>query len=284
MMVDGIALRVMRVKNLIFLLVSWSLTSRFSERNLQMISIGLFCRIERRLICYLLLGLRWMSLLWLMLCVCILSYFLIYCCFRVFNWFRLAHLPHSVPQILINKTPINHINPDIILLGDADDIVHHLCKELRWDLPQPPSPSSTPLSSQSHLAPRPVNLKRLSAEVLDRWEPRRVGNSHVWLFDGAEGGRWVQQLQESFRVGAEDGDDAAARILEDAVSSSEPHAKKIRIGWEWTMRHFIIYKSMFGCARVGVVTNSTTLMRHVYLRLQPSQIIYDDRAIVLLII
>jgi len=25
----------------------------------------------------------------------------------------LGYLPHSVPQILINRTPINHINPDV---------------------------------------------------------------------------------------------------------------------------------------------------------------------------
>lgn len=24
-----------------------------------------------------------------------------------------AHLPHSVPQVLINKTPVRHINPDV---------------------------------------------------------------------------------------------------------------------------------------------------------------------------
>lgn len=27
----------------------------------------------------------------------------------------IAHLPHSVPQILINKTPVKHINPDVKL-------------------------------------------------------------------------------------------------------------------------------------------------------------------------
>ncbi|KAG5729043.1 hypothetical protein E4T56_gene4234, partial [Termitomyces sp. T112] len=49
----------------------------------------------------------------------------------------LSHLPHSVPQILINKTPIRHINPDIVLLGNADDIVQYLCDALGWELPPP---------------------------------------------------------------------------------------------------------------------------------------------------
>lgn len=132
-----------------------------------------------------------------------------------------SHLPHSVPQILINKTPVRHINPDIVLLGNADDIVHYLCKELGWDLPQPPSPSSTPVSSQSHLVPRPTNLKkRSSTKVWDQQEPTRVGNSHVWLFEGAEGGRWVQQLEESLQINTEE-------FLMDR--SSEPQTKRLRV-------------------------------------------------------
>ncbi|KAF8801346.1 SIR2-domain-containing protein [Phlegmacium glaucopus] len=111
----------------------------------------------------------------------------------------LSHLPHSLPQILINKTPIRHINPDIVLLGNADDIVLYLCHQLDWQLP-PPSESLQSTSNQStRLYPSRVNLrKRASAD--DRCEireiqPRRVGESHVWLFDGAEGGKWLQQLQ-----------------------------------------------------------------------------------------
>jgi len=137
-----------------------------------------------------------------------------------------SHLPHSIPQILINKTPVRHINPDIVLLGNADDIVHFLCNELGWDLPQPPSPSSTPVSSQSHLAPRPTNVKkRPSAEILECQAPTRVGDSHVWLFEGAEGGRWVQQLEESLQIKAED----ITQVSNDVVKNSEPQAKKPRV-------------------------------------------------------
>ena len=97
-----------------------------------------------------------------------------------------AHLPHSVPQILINKTPIRHINPDvspcdywvltivtdmsqIVLLGNADEIVMHLCRRLGWDLPDAPVPMSNQLE-----APRRNLKKRPSAEF--EIEPRRVGN------------------------------------------------------------------------------------------------------------
>jgi len=138
-----------------------------------------------------------------------------------------SHLPHSVPQILINKTPVRHINPDVVLLGNADDIVYFLCNELGWDLPQPPSPSSTPVSSQSHLAPRPANVKkRPSAEILECQTPTRVGDSHVWLFEGAEGGRWVRQLEESLRIKAEG---ITTRVSNDFVKNSQHQAKKLRV-------------------------------------------------------
>ncbi|KAI1793493.1 SIR2-domain-containing protein [Ganoderma leucocontextum] len=111
----------------------------------------------------------------------------------------ISHLPHSVPQVLINKTPVRHINPDVVLLGNADDVVLHLCHKLGWDLPERP-PASTPMSgagtrgiSNRLDAPRPNLKKRPSAEF--EIEPRRVGNSHVWLFEGAEGGKWLEEIE-----------------------------------------------------------------------------------------
>ncbi|KIK93698.1 hypothetical protein PAXRUDRAFT_499911 [Paxillus rubicundulus Ve08.2h10] len=104
----------------------------------------------------------------------------------------LSHFPHSVPQILINKTPIRHINPDIALLGNADDIVQHLCEHLRWNLP--PSSGMNNLNAST---PQGTNRKRTAGEMT-RTEPVRVGRSHVWLFDGAEGGKWVQDIEEKY--------------------------------------------------------------------------------------
>jgi len=103
----------------------------------------------------------------------------------------LCHLPHSVPQILINKTPVRHINPDIVLLGNADNIMAHLCSKLGWDLP--PATSETP--------PEFLQTKKRSASDLHALEePRRVGDSHVWLFDGAEGGEWLKTLERQTSV------------------------------------------------------------------------------------
>ncbi|EKM82003.1 hypothetical protein AGABI1DRAFT_126352 [Agaricus bisporus var. burnettii JB137-S8] len=110
----------------------------------------------------------------------------------------LDHIPHSVPQILINKTPIRHINPDIILLGDADAIILYLCEELGWEVPSPETNCAKATSSdsvdQSELLE--VNHKKRPLTVSDiHKRPTQVGNSYVWLFDGAEGGTWVQDLE-----------------------------------------------------------------------------------------
>ncbi|XP_063445298.1 NAD-dependent protein deacetylase sirtuin-1-like [Mytilus trossulus] len=42
-------------------------------------------------------------------------------------------LPEDVPQILINREPLKHLNFDVELLGDCDAIVEELCKHLNWD-------------------------------------------------------------------------------------------------------------------------------------------------------
>ncbi|KAJ2664001.1 NAD-dependent histone deacetylase sir2 [Coemansia sp. RSA 1200] len=46
----------------------------------------------------------------------------------------MSNLPHTVPQIVINKTPILHFNFDVQLLGNADDIVAYLAKRCGWEL------------------------------------------------------------------------------------------------------------------------------------------------------
>lgn len=41
--------------------------------------------------------------------------------------------PH-IPQIYISRTPVNHHNFDIDLLGDCDVVVAELCRRAGWDL------------------------------------------------------------------------------------------------------------------------------------------------------
>ncbi|TFK52026.1 SIR2-domain-containing protein [Heliocybe sulcata] len=130
----------------------------------------------------------------------------------------ITYLPHSIPQILINKTPIRHINPDIILLGNADDIIHHLCAKLNWALPAP-----------RQLEPLRANLrKRPSTETSpEPQEPRRVCDSHVWLFDGAEGGQWVADLEAQL-AGSPGSEEST--VSSEAPDEDEPReAKKPRL-------------------------------------------------------
>ncbi|KAG1780780.1 DHS-like NAD/FAD-binding domain-containing protein [Suillus placidus] len=132
----------------------------------------------------------------------------------------LSHLPHSVPQILINKTPVRHINPDIVLLGNADDIVQHLCEQLAWELP-PPVGKRLEVPSSA----RPA--KRTSGEMMGKTEPVRVAKSHVWLFEGAEGGKWVRDIEERF---LQENVKSESRTMQGRVPNEGPEAKKSRTG------------------------------------------------------
>ncbi|KAJ4479678.1 DHS-like NAD/FAD-binding domain-containing protein [Lentinula edodes] len=82
----------------------------------------------------------------------------------------------------------SHINPDIILLGNADDIVTHICAELGWDLPPPTSStSSSPSPFAGRMQPPRGNIKKRPSSGLDeeveegRQEPRRVDHRHVFV-------------------------------------------------------------------------------------------------------
>ncbi|KAK2824032.1 hypothetical protein Q5P01_021207 [Channa striata] len=45
-------------------------------------------------------------------------------------------IPHEVPQVLINREPLPHLNFDVELLGDCDVIVNELCHRLNGDFEQ----------------------------------------------------------------------------------------------------------------------------------------------------
>ncbi|KAJ2689432.1 NAD-dependent histone deacetylase sir2 [Coemansia spiralis] len=69
----------------------------------------------------------------------------------------IGHLPHTVPQIVINKTPIVHFNFDVQLLGDADDIVAYLASACGWTLSHSRIPGgSTDSAEYRQSAPAPV--------------------------------------------------------------------------------------------------------------------------------
>ncbi|KAI8882054.1 SIR2-domain-containing protein [Backusella circina FSU 941] len=61
----------------------------------------------------------------------------------------MSQIPHSVPQILINRTPITHMTFDMQLLGDSDIVVPELCRMLGWDLKHPKLPGGSVMSEEN---------------------------------------------------------------------------------------------------------------------------------------
>ncbi|BGP09149.1 NAD-dependent histone deacetylase sirtuin-1 [Rhodotorula toruloides] len=136
-----------------------------------------------------------------------------------------SHLPHSIPQILINRDPVPHQNFDVCLLGDGDTIVRWLCEELdkstvqdeagetkkeegekQWDLDSrvpvhvpehklPPPSSDTPLDDPAPSHPSLPATTPSTSSI----HPEQVGHSHVWLFPGANReSRWVQSVRVAY--------------------------------------------------------------------------------------
>ncbi|KAH9066902.1 SIR2-domain-containing protein [Lactarius vividus] len=124
----------------------------------------------------------------------------------------ITHIPHSVPQILINKTPVTHINPDIILLGDADSIIEHITEMLEWSLP--PAKAGQYLCGKS-----PLLTKRRSQERTGGI-PKRVADSHIWLFEGAEGGKWLLDFEAARLRAAQPSDPSQSGLSSSSLSTT----------------------------------------------------------------
>jgi len=122
--------------------------------------------------------------------------------------------------------PISYPFYQVLLLGNADDIVLHLCRKLGWDLPGLPSE----IRPQKPELPDRRSQKRPSEE-LGSQEPQRVGDSHVWLFEGAEGGQYVENLWDEYRDRAPIGDMKQVKDLcqfQDNAASNGFRSKKMR--------------------------------------------------------
>jgi len=106
-----------------------------------------------------------------------------------------------------------------VLLGNADDIVLHLSRKLGWDLPPYP-PTRTNLDAPTSIP----GLKKRPSGDLDSAEPQRVGKSHVWLFEGAEGGKWVEDLAQQAQETREPSmvDESSSSELDDPSYKSGP--------------------------------------------------------------
>ncbi|OZJ06245.1 hypothetical protein BZG36_00842 [Bifiguratus adelaidae] len=97
-------------------------------------------------------------------------------------------IPPDIPQILINRTPILHMQFDVQLLGDADAIVPEICRLLNWDLRHPKLPGGSSLSDERQALSRPNQSvdPESSASSTSQQSPlwEYVGQG-VYLFEGA---------------------------------------------------------------------------------------------------
>ncbi|KAL7878198.1 hypothetical protein SRHO_G00048410 [Serrasalmus rhombeus] len=77
-----------------------------------------------------------------------------------------SSLPHEVPQVLINREPLPHLNFDVELLGDCDVIVNELCHRLSGDFKQL-CYNSSPLNEISEKPPplTPFLLEQSQTEI-----------------------------------------------------------------------------------------------------------------------
>ena len=84
----------------------------------------------------------------------------------------MTQIPHTVPQIVINRTPITHMTFDVQLLGDCDVIIPELCRMLNWDLRHHKLPGGSALSEESRGDPNAPKI----------WKFHRNG---LYTFPGA---------------------------------------------------------------------------------------------------
>ncbi|SGY14936.1 BQ5605_C013g07172 [Microbotryum silenes-dioicae] len=100
-----------------------------------------------------------------------------------------SQLPHSVPQVLINRDPITHANFDVVLLGDGDTIVTHLCGRLG---------KAFELGDGIGMGGGGGG-GGVRAEGEGMEGPERVAESHVWLFKGSDReSRFVKMVRQAY--------------------------------------------------------------------------------------
>ncbi|KAF9583575.1 NAD-dependent histone deacetylase sir2 [Lunasporangiospora selenospora] len=88
-------------------------------------------------------------------------------------------LPSKVPQILINMTPITHMEFDVQLLGDCDTIVAELCRLANWELVHDklPGGSSNVVNMEGN-----ANLNGSGRGGREKWS---LVEPNTYLFKGA---------------------------------------------------------------------------------------------------
>lgn len=71
-------------------------------------------------------------------------------------------LPHEVPHIYISREPIRHVEFDIQLLGNCDDVVYELCRRAGWDLKHEMIPTTTGYTMDITPHPEFTHISRIA--------------------------------------------------------------------------------------------------------------------------
>ncbi|EAU90220.2 histone deacetylase [Coprinopsis cinerea okayama7 len=108
----------------------------------------------------------------------------------------LAEDRDKVDLLLVIGTSLK-VAPVADILCNADEIIVYLADELGWDLPPPVAQEANEGRPQLKRS-RGSFKRRLSTDSRILKMPERVGGSHIWLFDGAEGGKWLQEMRQTF--------------------------------------------------------------------------------------
>lgn len=168
-----------------------------------------------------------------------------------------SHLPHSIPQILINRDPVAHHNFDVCLLGDGDSVVKWLCDELAktdelvddgqdqngqqqhsWDLDKEVPVSAKPatnggassLGLDEEKPNSPAREPEANGSPPDATGPEQVGHSHVWLFPGANReSRWVESVRRAYGSDADEEEDDDDDGDKDKERASEDGDKPVEL-------------------------------------------------------
>ena len=136
----------------------------------------------------------------------------------------LSHIPHRIPQVLINRDPVPHVmdKVDIVLLGDCDEVLAWIEKQLASRSPTSSSHPSADISLKSAKPPTSPTLPSLQppnnelsphidggqpayspmSQEEQSWkgkEPELAleGIENLWCFDGANKEHpWLSKMRE----------------------------------------------------------------------------------------
>ena len=121
----------------------------------------------------------------------------------------LSHIPHRVPQILINRDPVPHVmdKVDIALLGDCDEVVTWLKKRVKQL-----SEEEATVVPLTKTVDGPDTQPELAIDGLD----------NVWFFSGANREhRWINAVRQAIVNG--DADSSSDAESDDQSDGNEEH-------------------------------------------------------------